>query len=90
MGGGLSRCSRRRVRLWRTDVGVGDAALQRLADGRLELGGAVGVEQAQQGGDDGADIVAAHGGVGEQALAAGCGPDQPVLAAAGGGPDVYA
>ena len=44
------------------DVGVRDAALEGLADGRLELGGAVLVEQAQKGGDDGAEIVAAQGG----------------------------
>ena len=43
-------------------VGVRDAALEGLADGRLELGGAVLVEQAQKGGDDGAEIVAAQGG----------------------------
>ena len=66
-------------------MGCGNVPLQGLADGRLELGGAVGVEPAQQGGDDGADIVAAHGGVGEQALAAGYGPDQPVLAAKAAG-----
>ena len=51
----------------------------------MARGGAVRVEQAQEGGDDGADIVAAHGGVGEQALAAGRGPDQPVLAAKAAG-----
>ena len=62
-------------------VGVGDAALQGLADGRLELGGAVLVEEAQQGGDDGAQMATAFGGVGEQALAVGRGLDQPILSA---------
>ena len=60
---------------------MGDAALQGLVDARLELGGAVPVEQAQQGGDDGAEIAAAPGGVGEHALTVGRGPDQPILPA---------
>ena len=60
---------------------LGDAALQGLVDARLELGGAVLVEEAQKGGDDGAEIAAALGGVGEQALTVGRGPDQPVLPA---------
>ena len=64
---------------------MGDAALEGLADGRLKLGGAVLVELAQKGGDDGAEIVAAHGGLGEQTLAVGRGPEQPVLAAKAAG-----
>ena len=38
---------------------MGDAALQCFVDARLELGGAVLVEQAQQGADDGAEMAAA-------------------------------
>ena len=60
---------------------MGDATLQGLVDARLELGGAVLVEEARKGGDDGAKIAAALGGVGEQALTVGRGPDQPVLPA---------
>ena len=60
---------------------MGDAPFEGFADGRLELGGAVRVEQAQEGADDGTDIVAAPGGLVEQALAAGRGPEQAVLAA---------
>ena len=43
-------------------VGVRHAALQRLADRGIEFGGAIAVEQAQQGRGDGAEIVAAGGG----------------------------
>src|SRR5450631_2894779 len=39
-------------------IGVRHAALQRLTDCGLEIGGAVAVEQAQQGRGDGAEIVA--------------------------------
>ena len=50
-------------------IGVRHAARERLADGGLELAGAVALEQPQQGGGDGAEIVAARGGAAEQTLA---------------------
>ena len=54
-------------------VGVRHIALQRLEDGGLQLGGAVALEQPQQGGGDGAEIGAAFGGADEQGLAGGSG-----------------
>ena len=51
------------------------------AGGEDDGGWPVGVEQAQQGGDDGAEIVAAPGGAIEQALGGGGDAEQPVLAA---------
>ena len=64
---------------------LGDAAFEGFVDGRLEFGGGVLVEEAQQGGDGSADIGASRGGFGEQALAVRRGPDQPVLPAQAAG-----
>jgi hypothetical protein len=62
-------------------VGVRHAALQRLTDRGLEFGGAIAVEQAQQGRGDGAEIVAAGGGAQQQGLARRCRLGEPVGAA---------
>ena len=50
-------------------IGMRHAARERLADGGVKLGGAVTLQQPQQGGRDGAEIVAALGGAQEQGLA---------------------
>ena len=62
-------------------MGWGDAALERLVDAGLELGGAVLVEEAQERGDDGAEMAAALGGLVEQALAVRRSLDQTILPA---------
>ncbi len=50
-------------------VGVRHVALQGVEDGRLKFARAVMLEQPDQGGGDGAEIVAALGGADEQGLA---------------------
>src|SRR5438132_10641411 len=45
------------------------AALDRLADGGVKLGGAVALQQPQQGGGDGSEIGTTLGGTQEQGLA---------------------
>ena len=52
-------------------VGVRHVALQRLEDGRLQIGGAGAIEQTQQRGGDGAQVGAPLGGAQEQGLAGG-------------------
>ena len=51
-------------------LGMGHVAVERLYDGGLELGGAVSVEETDQGGRDGAEVVAAIPGCDEEV--AGC------------------
>ena len=50
-------------------MGSRHAALDRLADGGVKLGGAVALQQPQQGGGDGSQIGTALGGTQEQGLA---------------------
>src|SRR5215471_19500493 len=50
-------------------VGVRYAAVERLPDGGIEFGGAIAVEQPQQGRRDSTEIVAALGGAQQQGLA---------------------
>ncbi len=52
-------------------VGMRHVARQRFQDGGLQFGGAVSVEQAQQGSGDGAEVVATRGGAAQQVLAGG-------------------
>ena len=52
-------------------VGMRHVALQRLEDGRLQIGGAGVIEQTQQRGGDGAQVGAPLGGAQEQGLAGG-------------------
>jgi hypothetical protein len=59
-------------------VGMGHVTPEGFGDPRLQLGDAVAIEQAQQGGGDGAEVVAALGGPGEQLGAVGCGPGKAV------------
>jgi hypothetical protein len=65
-------------------VGVRHVALQRLADGGLQGGGAMAVEQLQQRRGDAAERRAAFGGAAQQVLAGGSGLGEtvggPVLA----------
>ena len=56
-------------------------ALQRLEDGRLQIGGAVAVQQSDQGGSDGAQIGAPFRGAREQSLAGGDGVGEAVSCA---------
>ena len=67
-------------------VGVGHIAIEGLADGGLQLGGAIARQQPHQGGGDGSQIVAALAGTREQPLAGRCGLSQKVgrSVAAGG------
>ena len=51
---------------------MGNTTRECFADARFELGGAVALEQAQQGSRDGAEVVATLGGPGEQIPAVGC------------------
>ena|SRR6516164_10448202 len=61
-------------------VGMRDATRERLADGGLELGGPIAVQQPQQRGGDGAEIVAALAGALEQGDARRRRPCEPVSA----------
>ena len=56
-------------------------AREGLANARLKLGGTIAIEQAQQGGGDGSEVVAPLGRLGEQLGAVGCGLGKAVGAA---------
>lgn len=71
-------------------VGVRDAAAERLGDGGLQFGGAIAVQQPDQGGRDGGEGVAALGGLLEQALAGWRRLEEPVIRPMmAGGPLVF-
>ena len=59
-------------------VGMRHIALHRLEDGGLQIGGAVAVQQSDQGGSDGAQIGAPFRGAREQSLAGGDGVGEAV------------
>jgi hypothetical protein len=62
-------------------VGMGHVTAKGLGDSCRKLGGAVAIEQAQQGGGDGTEVIAPFGGSAEQFGAVGCGPGEAIGAA---------